>query len=74
MRSEFAEWLDQMQHVADTENIIVQARHVDLLDFFFRSKKSPTQAFEEYVRFLFKWNAITDNGRNTQPIPNPTRP
>ena len=68
MRSEFAEWLDQMQHVADNENIIVQARHVDLLDFFFRSKKSPMQAFEEYNKFLVRWNAITDNGRNTEAL------
>ena len=68
MRSEFAEWLDQMQHVADNENIIVQARHVDLLDFFFRSKKSPTQAFDKYKKFLVRWNAITDNGRNTEAL------
>jgi hypothetical protein len=26
MRSEFCEWLDQMQHIADKENVIVQAR------------------------------------------------
>lgn len=66
MRSEFAEWLDQMQHVADTENITVAARHYDLLDYQFKTKMTPEKAFAEYKRFLVRWNAITDNGRNTE--------
>ena len=68
MRSEFAEWLDQMQHEADKENITVQARHIDLLDFYFKGKKTPAEAFKQYVAFLKRWNSITDNGKNTEAL------
>ncbi len=67
MRSEFAEWLDQMQHVADKDNLIVQARHFDCLDYYFKVGKTPQQAFTEYKNnFLPRWNALTNNGRNTE--------
>jgi hypothetical protein len=69
MRSEFAEWLDQMQHVADVDNVTVAARHVDVLDYYFKAKKTPNEAFQEYKRFLDRWNALTDNGRNTAATP-----
>lgn len=68
MRSEFAQWLDDMQHIADAENITVAARHFDVLDFYFKSKKSPEQAFLDYRdNFLPRWNAITENGKHTEP-------
>ncbi len=66
MRSEFAEFLDQMQHVADLENVTVQASHYDVLDFYFKSKETPAAAFNQYKKFLKRWNAITDNGKNTE--------
>lgn len=67
MRSEFCEWLDQMQHVADADNIIIQARHYDILDYYFKTKKTPEQAFNDYSKnFLPRWNAITQNGRFTE--------
>lgn len=66
MRTELADWLDKMQHVADTENITVQARHIDVLDYYFESKKTPEEAFNDYkTNFLPRWNAITNNGENT---------
>ena len=68
MRTKFAEWLDQMQHVADNEDITVAARHYDFLDFLFKSKKGPIEAFAEYKKFLVRWNAITDNGHNTEAL------
>lgn len=67
MRSEFAEWLDQMQHIADKDNIVVQARHYDVLDYYFKSNKTPQQGYESYKNnFLPRWNAITKNGRFTE--------
>ena len=68
MRSEFAEWLDQMQHIADAENIVVAVRHYNILDYYFKSKKTPGQAYFEYKKFLKRWNAITDNGKHTEAI------
>lgn len=67
MRTEFSEWLDKMQHVADAEGITVAARHIDILDYYFISKRSPEEAFAEYRdNFLPRWNAITENGLNTE--------
>lgn len=66
MRSPFAEWLDQMQHIADKEEIVVQARHYDLLDYQFKTNLTPLEAFKEYKKFLIRWNAITQNGRFTE--------
>lgn len=66
MRSELAEFLDQMQKVADTENVTIAARHIDILEYYFKSKMEPQEAFDWYKMFLKRWNAITDNGKNTQ--------
>lgn len=69
MRSEFAEWLDQMQKEADKEKVIVAARHYDVLDYYFKVKLSPVEAFRRYNKeFLPRWNAITDNGKNTEAV------
>ncbi len=70
MRSEFAEFLDKMQHIADAENITVAARHYDVLDYYFKAKYTPEIAFHYYKKhFLPRWNAITQNGRVTEPTP-----
>jgi hypothetical protein len=69
MRSEFAEWLDQMQHIADSDNIIVAARHYDWLCFQFETKETPTEAYHNYRHFLKRWNAITKNGLFTEATP-----
>jgi len=67
MRSPFAEWLDQMQHIADKENIVVQARHYDVLDHYFNFEKlSPLEAYDDYKEFLRRWNAITENRKHTE--------
>lgn len=67
MRSEFAEWLDQMQHIADADNITVAARHHDVLDYYFKIKLTPQDAYKRYkTQFLPRWNAITQNGRFTE--------
>lgn len=66
MRSELAEYLDQMQHVADKKSVIVQARHIDVLEYYKYCSISPEEAFIEYEKFLVRWNAITDNGKNTK--------
>lgn len=66
MRSPFAEWLDQMQHIADKENIVVQARHIDTLEFYFKDNLTPQDAFDMYKYFLKRWNALTENGKYTE--------
>lgn len=68
MRSEFAEWLDQIQHVADEENVTVAARHFDVLDYYFKAKMTPEKAFSDYKKFIQRWNAITENGKNTEAL------
>lgn len=68
MRSEFSEWLDQMQHVADADGITVAARHFDVLDYYFKSGKTPEEAQEDYKKFLQRWKALTDNGKNTEAV------
>jgi hypothetical protein len=67
MRSEFAQWLDEMQHIADKGAVDVQARHYDVLDFYFKARKSPQQAYDEFTKYLKRWNALTKNGRFTEP-------
>lgn len=70
MRSDFAEWLDQMQHIADADDITVAARHYDVLDYYFQSKFTPNEAYEQYKNgFLPRWNAITKNGKHTEALP-----
>ena len=70
MRSDFAQWLDEMQHIADADSITVAARHYDVLDYYFKTKKTPEQAFKDYKNnFLPRWNAITSNGLHTEALP-----
>lgn len=67
MRSELAEFLDQMQHLADADNIVIAARHIDVLEFYFLSGDTPEQAYTNYkTRFLPRWNVLTDHGTKTQ--------
>lgn len=68
MRSEFAQWLDEMQHLADADSITVAARHYDVLDYYFKMNKSPQTPYDEYKKFVNRWNAITDNGRHTEAL------
>lgn len=68
MRSPLADWLDKMQQVADTENITVAARHFDVLDYYFKMKYTPEEAFDEYKKYHERWTAITLNGKHTEVI------
>jgi hypothetical protein len=67
MRSELCDFLDKMQHVADADSIVIQARHYDVLVYYFKMKMTPEKAVKDYKdNFLPRWNAITDNGKNTE--------
>lgn len=67
MKSDFAQWLDEIQHIADEDNITVAARHYDVLDYYFKINKSPHEAYLDYKNnFLPRWNAITRYGQNTE--------
>ena len=64
MRSDFAQFLDDMQHIADKDGITIAARHYDVLDYYFKIYKSPENAYYDYKNhFLPRWNAITQNGK-----------
>lgn len=67
MRTAYCEWLEQMQLLADKHGIIIQARHHDFLVFHFACKYTVEQSFFEYKNnFLPRWNALTNNGLNTE--------
>lgn len=68
MRSPLAEFIDKMQHIADADNMVIAARHIDVLEFYFLTKETPQAAYDNYKnRFLPRWNALTDNGKFTEP-------
>lgn len=59
MRSEFCQWLLEFQEVASKENIIVEARHFDVLEYYFTAKEGTLeQTLEEYKNFRKRWYAI----------------
>lgn len=71
MRSEYCEFLTQMQKIADADSVIIEARHHDVLDFYFKENKTPERAYKEYLKFRKRWYAI--NGAPT-PIVNHLHP
>lgn len=58
MISEFAQYLTDMQKIADDSNIIIEARHFDVLDYYFKAKQSPMEAFKEYCKFRIRIYAL----------------
>lgn len=58
MITEFAQYLTDMQKIADDSNIIVEARHFDVLDYYFKAKQSPLDAFKEYSKFRARIYAL----------------
>lgn len=67
MKSEFCQWLNDMQEIADNDNIVVQARHFDVLDYYFKAHNSPQEAFADYKNnFLPRWNAINQSINHEQ--------
>lgn len=68
MRSELAEFINLMQHIADEDKIVIAARHIDVLEYYFKAKQTPEQAYQQYKNnFLPRWNALTENGKYTEP-------
>jgi len=51
MISKFCQYLYDIQKIADDSNIIVEARHFDVLDYYFKSNHSPKEAFKAYCKF-----------------------
>lgn len=60
MKTEFCQYLYDMQKIADDSNITIEARHFDVLDFYFKSKLSPLEAFKEYTKFLPRIYALDE--------------
>lgn len=38
MKSDFQQWIDELQSEADKENITIEAKYFDGLDYFFKTK------------------------------------
>ena len=58
MISEFAQYLTDMQKIADDSNIIIEARHFDVLDYYYKAKQSPLEAFKDYCKFRIRIYAL----------------
>jgi len=60
MKSEFCQYLCDMQKIADGSNIIIEARHFDVLDYYFKAKKSAIEAFKDYCKFRSRIYALEE--------------
>jgi len=60
MKSDFCEYLEEMQVIASQENIIVEAQHFDVLDYYYKSKIKPAEAFKQYKQFRVRVYAINN--------------
>lgn len=49
-----------MQKIADDSNIIIEARHFDVLDYYFKAKQSPMEAFKDYCKFRVRIYALEE--------------
>ena len=58
MQSEFNQWLTQLSELAAQENIIVEAKYFDGLDYFFKAKLSPSDALPKYKDLVDRVLAI----------------
>ena len=59
MKSDFQQWLEDFQYEADKDIITVKAIHYDILDYYFKMKLSPLEAYNKYkTDFLPRFNAI----------------
>lgn len=63
MRSEFCNWLIQLQKIATKENIIVEAQHFDMLDYFYKTGCTPEKTYSEYKGFRKRWMAINASSK-----------
>lgn len=58
MISEFSQYLTDIQKIANDSNIIIEARHFDVLDYYFKAKQSPMEAFKDYCKFRIRIYAL----------------
>lgn len=63
MRSKFCNWCIQLQKIATKENIIVEARHFDMLDYFYKTGTTPEKTYPEYKEFRKRWMELNDSSK-----------
>lgn len=60
MRSEFQQWLMDLQSIADKEEIIIRADLYDYLNYAFKMGKNLDTAFNDYKLAIIRINAINN--------------
>lgn len=58
MTSNFCNYLLVMQELADKDKVIIEARHFDVLDIYFKLEYHPVQAYKWYLEFRKRWYAL----------------
>jgi len=58
MKTEFCQWLNDLSDLAEKENVIVEAKYFDGLDYFFKSGESPESALPLYKDLVLRIDAI----------------
>lgn len=61
MRSEFQQWLYDLQELASKENIIIEAIYYDGLDYFFKAKFTLEESLKKYKELKRRCVAINSN-------------
>lgn len=69
MRSEFNQWLEDLSALAATQNVIIEAKYYDGLEYFFNgSKLTPEQALPQYIDLVKRCEAIRLENVNKNPM------
>jgi hypothetical protein len=60
MKSELCAWLTDLQSLASKEGLIVEAQHIDCLEFIFRCRLNDSLEYslDEYKQFKRKYDAL----------------
>lgn len=58
MKSEFCQWLTDLQIIGTTHGIIIEAQHYDVLEYLFRTGHSVSAAYPNYIEVKQRLEAI----------------
>lgn len=57
-KPEFQKWLHELTTLGYSENIMLEAEHMEVIVLYYTEKKTTRQALDEYKKFLKRWNAL----------------
>ena len=58
MKSEFCQWVTEVSKVAEVNNDVVEAKYYDGLDYFFKLRLQPDEAYRRYKDLVRRCFAI----------------